>query len=491
MRYLLLIFMFSTFLFSKSQIPLGLEYQRNFESIQLNNKKDDLLLNNSSYLITRNYQDYKIGYGLEIQEALLGEFGGLYVFGLSADIDYKIQILPITFNINVFIGGGGGNSAPDGSGLAYRHAYGIKTPLNPSIDILFRYSNYNFPTGDISGNQLQVGFSYLIDSVFNTDFNISKISEQSILVQGGVMDLDVDDSSKLKKDSYEKLISVEYSNQLTNNINGLIRLQAAISEKIDGFMGYYSGFSYNIFKQDAIKWNINTLIGSCGGGGMYTSGGFSYLLETGIDFDIYENTISINTGYNTSHNGSFAANYIQCGLKYNFKSTIGIPNKLKHKSEEEFQISNLTIKSGLVRHLAPIGLDYSNQTYVDMSLLNFAIHYPITYFELLAETRWAAFGDYGAYAEGLIGLSIPLINYKNISISFPAYMVVAGGGGIDVGKGIGTQLSLSIEYAILKNNALSFSFGKLNMYKGNYKPITFNIGLSQDLFFPSQKIKKE
>ena len=130
--------------------------------------------------------------------------------------------------------------------------------MSPSIDISLRYSNYNFPTGDISGNQLQVGFSYLIDSVFNTDFNISKISEQSILVQGVVMDLDIDDSERLDKDSYEKLISVEYANQLTNRINGLIRLQASISEEIDGFMGYYSGISYNIFKQNAIKWNFNT-----------------------------------------------------------------------------------------------------------------------------------------------------------------------------------------------------------------------------------------
>jgi len=481
--------MLGTFLFSNSQIPLGLEYQRNIESIQLNNNKN-LLLNNTSYLIAKNNQSYKIGYGLEIQEALLGDFGGLYVFGLSTDFDYRIQFIPIIFNVNAFIGGGGGSSAPDGSGLVYRHAYGIKTQLNSSTDFLLRYSIYNFPTGDISGNQFQVGFSYLIDSVFNTNVYASKISKQSILAQGVIMDLDVDDSGRLDKDSYETLLSFEYANKLTKKIDGLIRLQSAISGKIDGFMGYYSGFSYNILEQNTIRWNINTLIGSCGGGSMRTSGGLSYLLETGIDFDVNKNTISINTGHNKSYNGSFAANYIQCGLKYNFESTIGIPNKSTHGSEDEFQNSKLTIKSGLVTHISPTGLDYNDKEYVDMSLLNFAIYYPITYFELLAETRWAAFGDYGAYAEGLIGLSIPLMNYKNISISLPIYIVVAGGGGIDVGEGIGTQFNLSAEYNLSKNNALSFSVGKLNMYKGNYKPLSFNIGLSQDLFFPLKKYTK-
>ena len=486
MRYLLIILMLGTFLFSNSQTSLGLEYQRNIESVQLNSNKN-LLLNNTSYLITKNNQNYKIGYGLEVQEALLGEFGGLYVFGLSTDFDYRIENLPITFNINAFIGGGGGASAPDGSGLAYRHAYGIKTPLNPNIDFSLRYSNYSFPTGDISGNQIQVGFSYLIDSVFNTNFNTSKISEQSILVQGVIMDLDINDSGRLDKDSYETLISFEYANKLSENIDGLIRLQAAVSDKIDGFMGYYSGFSYNILEQNIVRWNVNTLIGSCGGGAMRTSGGLSYLLETGIDFEIKKNTISINTGHNKSYSGTFQANYIQCGIKYNFESTIGIPNKFQHKSEDDFKISKLTIKSGLVTRIAPIGTTYNGKEYVDMSLLNFAIYYPITYFKLLAETRWAAFGDYGAYAEGLVGLSIPLIEYKKISISLPSYMVVAGGGGIDVGKGIGVQFNLSTEYNISKNNALSFSVGKLNMYKGNYKPVSFNIGLSQDLFFPLNK----
>ena len=87
-----------------------------------------------SFPCPKNNQNYKSGYGLEVQEALLGDFGGLYVFGLSTDFDYKTENIPSTFNINAFIGGGGGASAPDGSGLAYRHAYGIKAPLSPNID---------------------------------------------------------------------------------------------------------------------------------------------------------------------------------------------------------------------------------------------------------------------------------------------------------------------------------------------------------------------
>ena len=486
MRCLLTTFTCLIFLFSHSQIPFGFEYQRNIESIQFN-IKNPLVLNNTSYLITRNNQNCKFGYGLEIQEAVSGNFGGLYVFGLATDIDYKIQNIPFAFNFNGFIGGGGGASAPDGSGLAYRYSYGFKSPITDKLDFLLRYSHYNFPNGDISGNQFQVGFTYLIDSIFNTSNFRSKISKQSILIQGVIMDLDIYDSGRLYMDSYEKLLSFEYSNELNKDFDYLIRLQAAISDKIDGFMGYYSGLSYNFFENNFIRCNVNTLIGSCGGGAMRTSGGLSYLFEIGYDFNISNWTFSINTGYNRSYTGSFETNYIQFGVRYNFESTIGIPNKYIQTSEDEFHISKLIIKSGLVTRLSPIGRDYNNKHYVDMSLLNFGIYFPMNKVRLLAETRWAVFGDYGAYAEGLIGTQIPLIKYNKISFSLPIYVVVAGGGGIDVGKGIGVEYNLRTEYNLFQNNKLSFSVGQLNMYKGNYDPLTFSFGISQDLYFPLKK----
>ena len=111
--------------------------------------------------------------------------------------------------------------------------------------------------------------------------------------------------------------------------------------------------------------------------------------------------------------------------------------------------------SGIGTGTVTAGATYSNGTYQDVKLLS--------------------------------GGSNPAVNAWNGST---ARIVVAGGGGIDVGEGIGTQFNLSTEYNLSKNNALSFSVGKLNMYKGNYKPLSFNIGLSQDLFFPLKKYTK-
>ena len=124
MRILLIISVFFVVQI-RAQVELGLEYQRNVECIQLTSF-DNLLLSNSSFLLTKSKSFYRLGYGLEIQEALIGQFGGFYVFGLTSDIDFSLNNSPVLLNLNGFIGGGGGASAPDGSGLAYRYAIGLK-----------------------------------------------------------------------------------------------------------------------------------------------------------------------------------------------------------------------------------------------------------------------------------------------------------------------------------------------------------------------------
>ena len=128
MRFILLI---SCFFFAqiKAQIVLGLEYQRNFECVSMNGF-EDLLLSNSSFLLTKSNRTFRLAYGLEIQEAIWGQFGGFYVFGLTSDIDFMPNKFPVSLNFNGFVGGGGGASAPDGSGLAYRYAIGLKGHVN-------------------------------------------------------------------------------------------------------------------------------------------------------------------------------------------------------------------------------------------------------------------------------------------------------------------------------------------------------------------------
>jgi len=486
MRILLIISLLF-FVQVKAQVALGLEYQRNVECIRLTDF-DNLLLSNSSFLLTRSKGFYRLAYGLEIQEALMGQFGGFYVFGLTSDIDFSLNKFPVSLNLNGFIGGGGGAGAPDGSGLAYRYAIGLKGQLSRNFNLLARYSTYDLPTGSINGSQVQIGFSYGFKSIFNSEYNNTRIAKQSVSIQGVFVDLDTNDSERLDENYRSNFISVEYATYFTSNLEGLIRLQAAISSQIDGFMAYYSGLSYTVFKHKNFAFKFSSLIGSCGGGAMNTSGGFAYLLETGIDLNFSNKTISLSKGHNASYDGTFSAYYLQLGLKYHFESNLrlGAYGK-KVDSYDDFKQNYIGVKTGIQVHHSLNALDRNSLIYENMTLMYFGLAHQIhNKIDILGETRWAMGGDYGAYAEGIIGFSTPIFNVNKFSLTSHIQMVIAGGGGIDVGKGIGIQLNLSADYHFAKASSLSFSVGKLNFIDGNYTPLSFNINIKQNLFFYSK-----
>ena len=302
--FLILVFILVSII-AKSQNPIGLEYQTSFESINLNNY-DDLLLRNSSFLLTKNRELYKFGYGLEIQESLLGEFGGLYVFGISTDLDLKLDDNShIYLNFNGFLGGGGGASAPDGSGLCYRYSYGFKKVINSKSNISLRYSNLNFPNGEISGSQFQLGFTYLIDSIFNNNLRKSNSLKQLISFQTILMNIDEIDAHRLDDNYLSRLIGAQYQVSINEQVNILLRFQAAVSKNIDGFMSYYSGLSYNFFDFNKFSLKFNGLIGSCGGGSMQSEGGLSYQLEGSLEYSINKLNLSLSSGYNDSYNAPF------------------------------------------------------------------------------------------------------------------------------------------------------------------------------------------
>jgi hypothetical protein len=479
---LILALFFFKFYDSLGQNSMGFELQRTFERVDMINH-EDFVLGNSMFLLTHDHTQYTYSYGLEIQEALLGQFGGLYVFGLTTEFDYDLSILPIALNVNTFIGGGGGAGAPDGSGLAYRYGCGIKFILNPNINFLLRYSNYNFPTGSIGGKQIQWGLSYKV-SPSTKQYPLDVLmAKQSASIQNTFMLLDANDAASIRSRYHAKLVGVEYAAHYNKRIAGLIRLQGAISRKIDGFMAYYTGLSMKIISTDAVTWNAKTLIGSCGGGGMNTSGGLAYILETGVDFKFPRKAVSISRGFNTSHAGSFAANYINIGLKYDFESSFLIGAKGQFRRPlDELRSTFLGLRTGLNLHKAPNAADKNGLLYTDMTLMYFGLSYPIgSHFELLGETRWAMGGDYGAYAEGVFGISSIIFDDKKFKIKIPIHAVIAGGGGIDVGKGVGIQLNLSLNYMLSENTQLRFSVGRLDMLDGNYDPVSIHLSIHRNL----------
>ena len=239
------------------------------------------------------------------------------------------------------------------------------------------------PTGSISGSQVQFGFSYGYKSIFNRDINNVRIAKQSVSIQSLFVDLDTNDSERIYENYRSKFISVEYATHFTDNLEGLIRLQVDF-KSIDGFMAYYSGLSYTAFKHKYFALKFSSLIGSCGGGAMNTSGGFAYLMETGIDLNLSNKTISLS--------GVIIPcvafqEYVQLGFKYHFESNLRFWSYGKRRIL--MMVLNKIYWSKTELFTIPNALDRNSLMYENMTLMYLSLAYPIhNKIDILGGTRW-------------------------------------------------------------------------------------------------------
>ena len=110
------------------------------------------------FLIHKDYSDTRLGFGLETQSAIFGDYGGFYVFGLHGIAEKTWGNVAVSTGVTLATGGGAG--APDGDGLMYRvevtakYAIGSRNALGISLSAL------DFPSGNISSLHPGLQWSY-------------------------------------------------------------------------------------------------------------------------------------------------------------------------------------------------------------------------------------------------------------------------------------------------------------------------------------------
>ena len=441
--------------------------------------------------------------GINSYSAVTGIRPGLITLGMSAGWSPRLTKSGLYLDLGAFVGGGGGGGAADGGGLIVRPHLDLEQRFG-NLGIRFGVSRIDFPTGEITGNQVNVGISYTGNNYFKVQpSSFKKISSEQLdtsplrVAIVGTQYFNLKEGSVPSKPNVSNvgLVGFQIERIINPYFYGMLKLNGAYSGGTDGYMSIFVGAGGKLpVIRNYVNLESRLLFGPTGGGGVESGGGATAQAEVGLTFLLGKGyDLKVMTGKTWSPWGPFDTNHVEVGVGKSFDRLF--PKKL----DKEVKGFNIDSKEFLVNHMAfsvynrtyfpPDATTKSGTPYLSsFNSLAFEIQkYIGERFSINGGTVWAYQGEYGAYAEGLLGATYyqPIFNKTKLSIK--AMFGAAGGGDIDLGGGLLFQYALGLERNLSEKWDFLLHVGKVQPLEGNFTPISVDFGLK---FHINQLIKK-
>ena len=438
--------------------------------------------------------------GLGFYGSVIGKRGGLFTLGVNAGI--KSQLTEKLFlDTGFHFGGGGGASAPDGSGAFILPHISIGYQFKQfSTTLGYSYINF-FDKGNMNNTQLRIGLqiplsfdmadfnnkesAFSIKQLENSTWNkpskrISLMMHLNNLSPYG--DSQFTDGVSLKGKTI-RLAGFELDSYLTENWFAFFKADGAFHGIQGGYMDIFIGAGYH-FSFNKKRTNILTKfgIGAGGGGGADTDGGFLIYPDISIEQKLFKEVyFSINKGYLMTPNQNFTSSTLGFGLKY-YVNQQGITTT-QNTSLNTGKFKGIEIIVGQEMYLDAIRMLRPTENLHQIALqLNVYLN---NSFYFAGHTSFANFGNAGAYAEGIVGLGYqtkPILNTK-IQLFTQILAGAAGGGDISAGQGFIVKPSIGFNYILNDKISLRSSIGKVNARSGLLNSTSFTFGINYRLSF--------
>ena len=421
------------------------------------------------FLIHKDKENLDLAFGLETQSAVLGDYGGFYVFGLHGRSGIELPMVYLWSGLTLATGGGAG--APDGDGLMYRVQAQAEFPLSKSLRLGLGYNFLDFPSGDIASSHISYGIHYTMPYSWQPHQSL-RLYNGSIAILGGVFVFDGQDASRIDETGYSIYNGVRFTQSVSTTLDLDLQLGASAIGATDGFMDYKAGFTFSPFS-GPIQPMLRGQIGSGGGGGVQTGGGISTLAGAGLR--MYEH-IELTANYWDALQTEMGAPFVEVAYRMPFESNFAFLGTKKYQIADKLNLNpqQLVLVIGNRTNLAQ-GFDRNGLEYKPMSSIFLGAKIPVNEKLYAAgETLWAATGGYGAYAEGMFGIYYSLHEQAINKYGLNASVIAAGGGGIDVGRG--AAIALGAHYS---RELMGVPTTFLTRYKyfgqGAYNPIVVGV----------------
>lgn len=470
-----------------------------FENLEMETE-EDLGFLGLGYEVLEISSKFKSLYiGINSFSAITGQRPGLITLGMTAGLRFPIiKKNKLFIDGGLFVGGGGGGGAADGGGLIIRPHIAIEKQFN-FMGLRVGYSQINFPSGEINGNQLNVGLTFNNSTYLqNTAVLNSNNRLETVMFKKLRMALVATSYFGLTENSSERqgvenesigLLGAQLEYGLNNYWYAIVKTNGALIGDADGYMSILLGMGveYPLIKNN-LKLESRVLFGPSGGGGIQSGGGATLQYEIGPSY-YFKNGFYTKLMYGKTQSpwGNLNTQHAEIVVGKNLGRINNKPTTLQTQFsvlKESLRSNHMTFSVYNRTYFSPNDVDKGGNLYQSsFNLLCFeGQQFLGERFSINAATVWAYEGDYGAYAEGLIGGAYKIPITEKFGFNTKLLFGAAGGGGIDVGSGLVFQYFGGAQYSLTKNSILFANIGKFQPLSGNFDPILLDVGVKFHLF---------
>ncbi len=447
-------------------------FRTSFESVKISDD-EDMGLVGIAYLFEPNDYFY---YGLNIYGTLWGERGGFFTGGLITGLKYPIY-KNLYLDSGVFVGAGGGGSAPQGGGLMLKAYLGALYQFD-EYSLGLNYSRVKFPNGDIDSSGVSVVADVKFDTLFidmplnpevfsNYNFTNSKDYFTPTLQYY----IPNDGTKKVNGSALDEnigLIGIEYGAYVSGNILAYFESAGAFSGESTGYMEVLGGLGYSLPLAKSTNLQAKVSLGSAGGGQVNTGGGAVSKASLNLN---YNPTKHINAGLALGTYHAFEGNFDATTARVNIGINTNFVSLSKSKSSLDYSFVNTQKFNVRVAHQSYLASDTlrANSNEEAVHLIGFKVDYFLTdNFYASGQASSAYSGEAGGYMAGMFGLGYiqPLI--QDLGLVGEFNFGASGGGSLQSGNGMTIQPMVGLIYNLTKKSSIEVLYGKIMAIEDNY-----------------------
>lgn len=418
-------------------------------------KKEAMGLLGTAYLLPVAPNAYL---GLGVYSAVAGRRGGFFTGGFEGALQGQI-VDAWGWRAGYFIGGGGGGAAPQGGGLMVRPHIGFTYQTGWGY-YGAAWSQVWFPNGQINSTTLTGSITWPIHELWRTGWLAASRSENPMTKRN---DNDVEVSRQVRQLSMQhqwyftpqqnyrrqqstaapvELLGVRW--RMQRQSLWLLDLQAlgAWGGDADGYAEINAGIGVHQSLGRQSEAYALLSIGAGGGGGIDTAGGLVSRFAVGGSVVVpYSRALSVyaEVGYLQSLEMRFSAYTVALGLAY----TYAVPREIAYTADWQ----KLRVRP-VLQHFV-VRMQSQPMNVRDMDLIALKMDWMLSSHGYLTGSSVAAYdGGAGGFAMGMFGVGLCAYCSNAGNIAIELNVGAAGGGGVNVGRGVVVQPMINAHYMV-------------------------------------------